>query len=142
MLHSEPPLSDEDATAHASMPAAVAAALRRLVADVRLIAAQQLELLALEARKAARDLVISAGLGAACGVLLALAWCGVTAACALWLMESGVRTSLSVLAASALNLGAAAWALLALQKRWRTPQFSATLDSLGLATVRTGGPSP
>jgi hypothetical protein len=113
--------------------AAVAAAIARMLADVRGIAAQQLELLALEARKAVRDLITMAALGAASGVLLALAWGGFTVAFALWLLEMGMRISLAVLLASGLNLLAALAALQAMWKRWNAPQFPATLQTLGLS---------
>jgi hypothetical protein len=117
MKSGEPRPANGAAPEPVPLRAVLADAARALLTDLRRIALARWHLLALEVREAACNLLAMAALLAAVGVLLALAWVGLTAACALWLVEQGVRTSLAVLASSGLNLLAAACALLALRRR-------------------------
>ncbi len=89
-----------------------------------------LQLLALEARRAAWGLVAIAAFSAAIGLLLALTFLGLTAALVLWLMEEGLRPSLSMLLSSLLNLGGVMLFVTAIQREARALTFPASRDSL------------
>ena len=109
----------------------------QLLEDVQTLLQVHLQLLALEARRAAWGLVAIAAFSAAAGVLLALTCLGFTAALALWLMELGMRTSLAVLLASLLNMAGVLAFVTAIQREFRVLGFPATRKSLRRLAGRT-----
>jgi hypothetical protein len=102
----------------------------QLLEDVQTLLQMHLQLLALEARRAAWGLVAIAAFSAAVGLLLALTCLGLTTALALWLMEQGMRPSLSVLVSSLLNLAGVLTFVNAIQREARVLGFPATRNRL------------
>lgn len=99
--------------------------------DLRGLAHEQLQLAALEARRAGESLVSMVAFAIVAGVLAASAWVGTTGALVLWLIESGVAASAALLLAAVLNvLGAFGFAV-AIRRKSHYLRFPATVRSLG-----------
>jgi uncharacterized membrane protein YqjE len=99
-------------------------------ADVRGIAHEHLQLVALEAQRASRGLVWLLVHGILVSVLLLGAWAGTLAALVLWLIASGVGASAALLLAASMNLVAAGLLAQAMRRSSRRLGFAATLRSL------------
>ncbi len=111
-------------------PAGLVAAGWQLLEDVHALLQIHLQLLALEARRAAWGVVAIAAFSAAAGLLLALTCLGLTAALALWLMELGMRPSLSVLLSSLLNFAGVMVFVTAIQHEAQVLSFPVSRNSL------------
>jgi hypothetical protein len=120
--------------------ASLISGIARLVDGARALLRSQLQLFALETRRAAKALGLMAALGVAVGILLAGTWLAVSAACALWLMEQGVRPSVALLASSLLGpIGILAlW--VAMHKTSHALTFPASFQSWPSGKNGDGGP--
>ena len=107
------------------------ATLGLVLDEVRAAARDQLRLLDLEAQQAGQALALMLACALVAGLLLGAAWLGLCAAAVLGLVELGLRTSLALLLAVLLNLGAGVALLLAMRQQARALAFPATRQNLG-----------
>jgi uncharacterized membrane protein YqjE len=119
-----------DTPAEDAPPAGLIEQGLKLFEGVQSLLRIHLQLLALEARRAAWGLVAIAAFSAAIGLLLALIFLGLTTALVLWLMEEGLRPSVSVLLSTLLNVGGVILFVSAIQREARTLTFPASRNSL------------
>ena len=98
--------------------------------DLRGLARDQLELAALETRRAGKSLALIVVYAVGIALLLVTAWLGLMAAGVLWLTEIGCNGSLAVLGAVALNIGAAVGLFTLIRSNSRNLGFPATVQSL------------
>jgi uncharacterized membrane protein YqjE len=126
-VHSQP---DSTAPIEDKVPGSLASDVNRLVRSARALLGDQLRLLALESRRAARALGAIAALGVAAGILMACTWLGLSAACALWLIEQGARPSAAILASCLLDLIGLLAFCVAIHRESRSLTFPASFQSL------------
>ncbi|MGZ4981156.1 MAG: phage holin family protein [Methylobacter sp.] len=87
-------------------------------------------LIALEARRAGKNLVYMLIAGLIAAVLLIGAWLGIVAAAVLWLIEHGFMASSAILLAVALTLLLTLILIVVIHRKSRYLQFPATVRSL------------
>jgi Putative Actinobacterial Holin-X, holin superfamily III len=110
--------------------------------DFQLLAREQFDLAALEARVATRSVVVMIAAAVAVGVLLVSVWLALVAALVWSLFELGLTPLPALLVVAALNL-LAGWALVALIRRQgRNLGFPATRRSLAMLIEVRGGTPP
>jgi Putative Actinobacterial Holin-X, holin superfamily III len=110
--------------------------------DVQLLAREQFDLAALEARVATRSVVVMIAAAVAVGVLLVSVWLALVAALVWLLFEFGLTPLPALLVVAASNL-LAGWVLVALIRRQgRNLAFPATRRSLAMLIEVRGGPAP
>lgn len=98
------PPGDPLATTQAPPPSGVLDELSKLLGSARVTVADFLELVSLEARRAALGLVWMIAGGLAATVLIVTAWAGVMAALAMYLVAQGMYPLAAVLVVAAVNL--------------------------------------
>jgi hypothetical protein len=101
-----------------------------LWAELRGLAHDQFELVALEVRQACSRFALMVGLALAAAALAATAWLGLVAAVVLWMIERGASPAGALLAAVAANLAVAAACVLLLLRQGRELPFAASLRSI------------
>jgi hypothetical protein len=101
-----------------------------LWAELRGLAHDQFELVALEVRQACSRFALMVALALAAAALTATAWLGVVAAAVFWMIERGTSPAGALLAAVCANLAVAAACVLLLLREGRELPFSATLRSI------------
>lgn len=103
--------------------------------SVRVLIADHLELLALEAQRAGGSLVAILAGGIAIGVLAVSAWLGLIATVALLLISFGLNAAAAMLGVTLLNLLAIYGLLRFISRRSRELRFPASLDALRAGTA-------
>ena len=101
-----------------------------LWAELRGLAHDQFQLLALEARQACSRFAFMVALAIMAVALFATAWLGAVAAAVFWMIESGMSPGLALLAAVGANLAGAIVCTLLLRRQAREIPFAATLRSI------------
>jgi Putative Actinobacterial Holin-X, holin superfamily III len=104
--------------------------------DARDIAHDQLQLVALEGKLAARSLITMVAAAIGIALLLVTAWLGLMGALVLWLISSGSAPMVAMLALAALNLLVVLVPYLLIRRGTRRLGFPATLRSLKSASLR------
>lgn len=143
--------SDTQTETPTTVPAEAAAGMPRLLdevlalsGEVRELAHDQLQLVALETKLAAQSLMTMVAVAVAAGLLLVTAWLGLMATLVWWLASVGVAIWLSLIAVTVLNLLAAFVSYRVIYRRSRNLGFPATLRSLRSLGARAdagkGGP--
>lgn len=130
-----PPGPDKVSESAPTAPPGVMASIETLWGEVRAIAYDQLQLVALEARRAALGLVTMVVEGIVVGMLVAAGWIATVAAFSLWLIEQGLETSAALLVAALLNLAGALGFALAIRRKSRLLSLPARA-----ARLRQGSP--
>jgi hypothetical protein len=123
-------MQDIDEPTPSDLPSSLLCDIRRLVDDARAVLLDQLELLALETRRAVRALGHIAAYGIAAGLLMACTWVGLSVAGSLWLMEHGTRPSMAVLAAALMDAAGSLILLGAIKNASIALTFPFTRESL------------
>jgi branched-subunit amino acid ABC-type transport system permease component len=100
-----------------------------LWAELRGLAHDQFELVALELRQACSRFALMVALALVAAALCATAWLGLAAAAVFWLIERGASPVDALLAAVGANLAVAALCVLLLRRESREMPFAATLRS-------------
>jgi uncharacterized membrane protein YqjE len=98
--------------------------------ELRGLAHDQFELLALELRQACSRFAFMVALALAATALAATVWLLLIAAAVFWMVELGASPAAALLATAALNIAAAAGCVLLLRRESREMPFAATLRSL------------
>jgi membrane protein implicated in regulation of membrane protease activity len=101
-----------------------------LSGELRELARDQLQLVALETKLAAQSLMTMVAVAVAAGLLLVTAWLGLMGTLVWWLASLGVAIWLALIAVTVLNLLAAVVAYRVIDRRSRNLGFPATLRSL------------
>jgi hypothetical protein len=101
-----------------------------LWAELRGLAHDQFELVALEVRQACSRFALMVALALAAAALTATAWLGLVAAAVFWMIERGTSPAGALLAAVCANLAVAAACVLLLLREGRELPFPATLRSI------------
>ena len=101
-----------------------------LWAELRALAHDQFELVALEMRQACSRFALMVALALVAAALCATAWLGLVAAAVFWLVERGASPVGALLAAVVANLAVAALCVLLLRREGREVPFAATLRSI------------
>jgi len=101
-----------------------------LWAELRGLAHDQFQLLALEARQACSRFAFMLALAVMGVALFATAWLGAVAAAVFWLIEFGVPLRMALLVAVGANLVGAVVCALLLRREAREIPFAATLRSI------------
>jgi hypothetical protein len=106
--------------------------------ELRELAHDQLQLVTLETKLAARSLMTMIAAAVGIGLLLVAAWLGLMGALVLWLAGVGVAPGLAMIAVVVLNLLAALIPYNLIRRRSRSLGFPATLRSLRAAWSHPG----
>jgi hypothetical protein len=101
-----------------------------LWAELRGLAHDQFELVALEVRQACSRFALMVALALAAAALTATAWLGLVAAIVFWMIERGASPAGALLAAVCANLAVATACVLLLLREGRELPFAATLRSI------------
>jgi uncharacterized membrane protein YqjE len=101
-----------------------------LVGDMRDLARDHLELAALEARRAASELIRMLCAAVAISILFTTAWLAVVAGGIVWATAAGVSWSAALLIAAAANLVVGALLAWWIRSNTQEPLFEATLRQL------------
>lgn len=101
-----------------------------LWAELRGLAHDQFELVALELRQACSRFALMVALALAAAALTATAWLGLVAAIVFWMIERGASPAGALLSAVCANLAVAAACVLLLLREGRELPFAATLRSI------------
>lgn len=101
-----------------------------LWAELRGLAHDHVQLLALELREARARFALMLGLALAAAALLSTAWLGLAAAAVVWMVQLGVSPVGALLAAVAANVAAGTGCVLLLRRTGRVLPFAATLRSM------------
>ena len=101
-----------------------------LWAELRGLAHDQFELVALEVRQACSRFALMVALALAAAALTATAWLGLIAAVVLWMIELGASPAGALLGAVAANSAAAIACVLLLRREGKEMPFAATFRSL------------
>lgn len=110
-----------------------------LARDFQALAHDQLQLVALEAKRAGHNLVMMIAAAIALGILLATVWLGMMGAVVWWLIAIGIVPAVALLAMTLLNLAAAGACFGLIRRSRRSLGFPATLRSLKAASQRRNG---
>ena len=98
--------------------------------ELRGLAHDQFQLLALEARQACSRFAFMVALAILAVALFGTAWLGVLAAAVIWMVDSGVSLGVALLVAVGANLAGAVACTLLLRRESRQIPFAATLRSI------------
>ena len=98
--------------------------------ELRGLAHDQFQLLALEVRQACSRLALMVALAILAVALSCTAWLGAVAAAVFWMVESGVSLGVALLIAVCANLAGAVACTLLLYRQSREIPFAATLRSI------------
>lgn len=129
-----PPGADEVSENAPAAPPGVVASVEALWGDVRAIAYDHLQLVALEMRRAALALLTMVVEGIVVGMLVAASWVAAVAALSLWLVEHGLEMSAGLLVAALLNLTGALGFALAIRRKSRLLSLPASTGRLRQGT--------
>lgn len=131
--------NDEVAANSAAAEPGLMASIEAMWDDMRALAYDHLQLVALEMRRAALGLVTMVVEGIVMGMLVAASWIAAVAALCLWLIEHGLETSAALLIAAILNLLGALGFGLAIRRKSRVLRlFPATSARLRPDAERSG----
>ncbi|HEY6599082.1 MAG TPA: phage holin family protein [Pseudomonadales bacterium] len=108
-----------------------------LAREVQALALDQLQLVALEAKLAGRQLVVMLGAAIGIGILVATIWLSMIAAIVWSLIAAGIAPAIALLIMTLLNVVGAAICYRLIRRGLRTLGFPATLRSLKAAGERS-----
>ena len=101
-----------------------------LWAELRGLAHESFQLLALEVQLACSRFAVMVGLALAAAALFATAWLGLVAAAVFWLIDLGASPAGALLAAAGTNIAAGIICAMLVRREGREIPFAATLRSI------------
>lgn len=125
------PAAPESARANNRLPEpSVLDSVKALWSDLRGLLHDQLELVALETRRAGHSLVAMVAFGIVVGILVVSAWLGLVAVLVVWMISAGLGPILALLIAVGVNLLGAFGFVLAIRRKSHHLTYPATRRSL------------